>query len=666
MNISVSEATLSQFINSIKDVKNNYKRYDEWEQKQADDVAKKEYLSKTIDLPMDKVEITEAKARAVIRATDLLDHRSEDNCDKMSRITDMMTALALLPIAITPLIMNKILEKKGKTLTQKQNKLVITGVVSAVFLVGTWGTLWGHKKQKEASRIGRFQGKTQDLKNPKNFVIYTPEQIEFAKEHIKNKPKKTHKKKFFTLPEDIKQMSKDKIEYEKWRKQKAKKHDVTEKILNTDFSSEQLTQGEEDKEIILNIVKDINIKAEKYSEKAEKAFESLSIASFLGSILLGVGIKKATSKSIPTALTSAIVTGGIVLWGHFEQKDSASIGRYIKRKDILKNPKRLMVYTDEQLKLAENIKAPIKRKGILGRIGENFKFLKTYMEDKRNYKKYLKTEAKENKKFYQALKKTEVTEEQLKEAKHLQAKTFYTYDKMDEMSQRYAQDIETGTDIAKNAVSLGWALGGTAFIASIPILIKKGKIPLDKIAKFISNKVLNENSPIKKFIDKASAIISKNKNLKDDMNKGLLNKPAKKRFLENPEIKSIIKEGSNILTEMQEHKTIAEQFKKSAISRWFKNLFSKTPSNTEKAINKESVNLKDEKNNAIAKLYNDNSKTIISTILVSLIPASGVLFGVPFAFNSWLTGIQKKASKIGVMKAADEIDDPKLFVQNQN
>lgn len=611
---------MSQLINSIKEVKNNYKIYDEWEQKQADDVAKREYLAKNLDLPQDKVALTEAKARAVIRATDLLDHRSDDNCDKMSQMTSLFTALALLPVVITPIIIKKIMEKKGKPLSDKQNKIMPMALISAAFVIGTWGTLWGHKKQKEASKIGRFQGKTQDLKNPKNFVIYTPEQIQFAKEHIKNKPKSTHKKKFFTLFDDMKQLSKDKVEYEKWKKQRVKKPDNTEKILNTDFSPEQLAQGEEDKEIIVNIVKDINIKAEKYSEKTEKAFETLTIASFLGSILLGLGIKKTVSKNIPTALTSAVVTGGAVLWGHYQQKDSANVGRYLKRKDILKNPKRLMVYTDEQLKLAQDIKAPVKEKGIFGRIRSNFKFLKTYMQDKKSYKKYLKTEAKETKKFYNALKKTEISDEQLKEAKHLQEKTFYTYDKMDEKSQRYSQDIEAGTDIAKSAVSLAWALGGTAFLASIPIILKKSKIPIDKI----------------------------------------FNSSGKNKLLENSKIKSIITEGSNIISEMRDQKTITEQLKKNPIIKWFRKLFSKD------LEGKENLNPKDIKNDAISRLYNDNYKAILSTILVSLIPASGVLFGVPFAFNSWLTGIQKKASKIGVMKAADEIDNPKLFVKNKN
>lgn len=37
------------------------------------------------------------------------------------------------------------------------------------------------------------------------------------------------------------------------------------------------------------------------------------------------------------------------------------------------------------------------------------------------------------------------------------------------------------------------------------------------------------------------------------------------------------------------------------------------------------------------------------------------LFAVPYMFNAWLTDIQKKAGKIGVMKAMQRLDDPRIF-----
>lgn len=52
---------MGQFLNSVNEVRKNYKKYDTWEQTQADERAKKEYLSKTLELPEDKVDLNAKK-----------------------------------------------------------------------------------------------------------------------------------------------------------------------------------------------------------------------------------------------------------------------------------------------------------------------------------------------------------------------------------------------------------------------------------------------------------------------------------------------------------------------------------------------------------------------------------------------------------------------------
>ena len=60
-----------------------------------------------------------------------------------------------------------------------------------------------------------------------------------------------------------------------------------------------------------------------------------------------------------------------------------------------------------------------------------------------------------------------------------------------------------------------------------------------------------------------------------------------------------------------------------------------------------------------------NYKTLFNTGIVAGVPVLGVIFGIPYAFNAWLTNIQKKAGKIGIMKAMDKIDDPRVFASEQ-
>ena len=59
-----------------------------------------------------------------------------------------------------------------------------------------------------------------------------------------------------------------------------------------------------------------------------------------------------------------------------------------------------------------------------------------------------------------------------------------------------------------------------------------------------------------------------------------------------------------------------------------------------------------------------NYSTLINTGAVAGIPVLGAIIGVPYMFNAWLTNIQKKAGKIGIMKAMDKIDDPRVFASD--
>ena len=82
-----------QFFNSIKEVSKNYNKYDVWEQKEADKKAKKEWLSQNIAIPKDKIELTKKNAESVVRATEIMDARSEDNCENMEQVTGMIATL---------------------------------------------------------------------------------------------------------------------------------------------------------------------------------------------------------------------------------------------------------------------------------------------------------------------------------------------------------------------------------------------------------------------------------------------------------------------------------------------------------------------------------------------------------------------------------------------
>ena len=136
---------------------------------------------------------------------------------------------------------------------------------------------------------------------------------------------------------------------------------------------------------------------------------------------------------IPPALMLSVA-----MYGTVEQKKSARIGRYYARKDLLKNPARLLAFSDEEMEKAKDIKADDQKVGFFKKIGQNFKFLWDYFKLKREYNKYRKTEKQNNEKLQKAFKQIEITDTQKAEAQELKENVFRAFDEIDEMSQRYS------------------------------------------------------------------------------------------------------------------------------------------------------------------------------------------------------------------------------------
>lgn len=681
---------MSQFIDSIKEVKRNWKTYDAWEQDQANDAAQREYLSKKLELPADKVALTREKTKIVLRASDMLDKRSENNCEDTERTTSIIASIALLPFLFLPSSLAK------SKLPQKTINRLNLASYPAMFIIAAALILWGNDKQKNASRIGRFQAKQHELKDVKNFVIYTPEQIEAAKIVAKNIPDKKDDKSISKLFAEMKQMSQDKIAYKAWLKDKVKDEDELKKVLNTKFTPEQIEQGKEDKEIITNIVKDINLKAEEYSENMENAYDTLSVFSGLASIPVAYGINKLIKNvskkpgklsSLVTIFSPVLVTMAILFLGTSQQKKAAQVGRFKKSQEILNNPEALMNYTDEQMTQAQHIKASKKKEGFFQGIFSDFKFFQTYSKDKKEYDNYLKTEGKQEEKLYEALKQTEISDKQLKDAQFMKQKTFMTFDKIDEMSQRYSEDTEAGTDLAKQATWLTFPFLGVAATALLGKGFKNGKIPLRAPLKTAFNIALRKESFFREFVNKMNKIVKGDKSLRKNFSKIFVNKDARKQLANHPEVQKLslelmaktskYSEKLSSIAKTKNEKEIAdfgkeimkEHFRQDPFSKWLRNFSSDIfrmwaikKFNLPSKLNDKSLS-SFEHLKYIYKEFNTFCKTII---LGGFAPILGIGIGIPFIFNSWLNNIQKKAGKIGIMKAMNDLDSPQLYVNNND
>lgn len=704
---------MSQFINSLKEVKNNYSKYDDWEQAQADERAKKEYLAANLDIPEDKLELTKQRAQTVIRATEIMDARSEDNCENMEQLTGLLSTIPMFGImfAQTPLLnhlnkkvslkyntdlreLNKLdwgteeyasklkkLDSWYKKTLNKNTKIVTLGGIGLTLAVAIGTILWGNSKQKEASRIGRYQAKQNELKGLENFVVYTPEQIEKAKEIAKKIPDEKDRNSISKMIKELKEVSKDKAAYKEWLSKKDPKE--IEKLKAVELSPEQLLRAEEDKELIVDAVKEINVKAEEYSENVENAFDTLGNLSWFVSLPLGFGLNKllkafkVSPKVTPvvSTLVSVLTPLMIQMAGTFEQKKASRVGRYVARKDLMQNSARLMAYSDEDMKKAEDIKAPKQRQSFFEKLGGSFKFIKQYYKDKIEYGKYRKTTHKQNEKIQKALKKIEVTDAQKAEAKTLQKNVFRAFDEVDEMSQRLSEDTEAGCEIAKQVGVSAWSFGSMGALAWLAVSIKKGKFPISKLINKLTNMSFKPDSHIKKAVNGFYEVLkSQDKKAVKGFQEAFVNGKLKE-FLsksENKALKDAVVPFMGEILKLPNSEKIIEMIKNNKNAEGLADLLTEAikPELKQTRLAKWTRNMIDDCINLWAKFegfdgtkkFNyKNYKTVINTGAVAGIPVLGVIFAVPYAFNSWLTSIQKKAGKIGIMKAMDKINDPRVF-----
>ena len=726
---------MGQFLDSVNDVRKNYSKYDIWEQEQADERARKEYLAAKLEIPQDRLELARKKAETVVRATEVMDARSEDNCQDMEQFTELVAIAPILAISIADTPMVIWAEKTLKTNTKKKIDKLQTEIKSLApdttkyrakteeiaklqkklaklpqkiqiynqfallglsFAAAIGVILWGNSKQKEASRIGRFQAKQNELKGLENFVIYTPEQLDEAKKIAFDIPDEKERNSIFKMISELRGIARDKKAYERWLAEKDPNE--IEKLKSVNLSPQQLEKARENQELIVDTVKEINIKAEEYSENVENAFDTLGTLSWLIAIPFGMGInqilKLAKTSPKVRALVSTLVPTFTALWiqtrGTIEEKEASRIGRYKARQDILKNPARLLAFSDEEMKSAAHIKAEPQKQSFFEKLGGSFAFLKSYFKDKAEYTEYKKTTRKENEKLQKAFKQIEITDEQKAEAGQLQKNVFRAFDEIDEMSQRYSEDIEAGSEIFKETIGTLWSCAVAIGTALLTIFTLKGKFPIVKLGNWLTNLTFDSKSSIRKAINNINNIAKKSdKTTVQEFQKSII-KGRLDDFVKNPqnaefkiaidnlllEIGQIGNHGLSKITsgnsEKDSTKIFSELFnkhlKQTPIAKWMRNILAQSGKLWVKSkINKTDIKIPKETQEKLGLNFTyKNYSTLINTGILASVPILGIMYSVPYAVNAWLTNIQKKAGKIGIMKAMEKIDDPRVFAPQEN
>ncbi len=758
-----------EFMGSVNTVKDKWPEYEVWDKKQEDKEAQRQALHSKIKTSQDVLEFSNRQGKALLHAVDVMDEYSEAKCRDVETATEGLIGFASLPalaLQIALLLKNKDLLFGPKIMsnmsTAKYWKTYFITLLPSVMMA--YLTLpmyiWASGEQKKASRIARFQSREKDLKDPKVFAVYTPDQIQQARRaaasmpDIKDEDEERFKRLASFNPIDniketfktISDLSKDKKAYLSSIEQNKLKEKQRQSLFKSSIPPEEMKKAKQYQDLLTRVMRKIDMSSEEYVENSETAVGVvLGLSTFSGGLLgalayvgaslfsnkefktsdlmdkrkLIARLKPSPSKLVLSGLTAFSVPLLVVLFARKALLQAAKIGRFKAKQELENDPKNFLTYSDEETAQVQNVKTPEKKKlGIIAQTNEDIKFFIKLVNDYKEYEKYKNTKGKEDKKMRTALKKVNLNFGQIEQAKDFQEKAFLMFEKMDEKSQAYSEDIEAFTQIAQQLPGLifpTFIIGGylaykvlnkvgiinqeRAFNFSVKTFFKKDKDVLerfDRLDKSEKSQIINLfKNDYRSFIKLSDFIgcidANERENLiqilkKDGINNfsfELLNKitasldsnkiSKNDSVLKNVSLRNI----KDILALLESLKTLSDNSKEfgreavlklmekpTAFAERISNIASKSMSglkrlHLDKLVNEEwlaNFMLKGlQSGPSLKKWLAVGGLAVLSVFLV-------LSFYLNFAVQSFLTRLQKKASKIGIMEAIKEMEDPRNFV----
>ena len=494
--------------------------YDDWKyNRDLIDAKRQEYLRQHPEA-IDKSDIQRGKT--LLRAIDIMDEYSQKRAEDMEVATETavgygleiatLGGMALGLLASNLKLVKTFFEKFAKTPKMKQflPQFIPMGIGALVGMVAAFPLYaWAAKIEVGASRKGRFEAMRKDLNAPNGFAILTPEQQQEAQKKAKFIPDEAKENKLKSNFKDMKALFSDNKIYNQQRREFEAQLLEDEMHKNDKISPEEAEKAKKDQQLLTKLVEKIDIASQDYAENAELATTTGITALTACAVLFNLGLsavlkacKVTSANKIKAASGIASILGvvGTAIAAASLQKEAARVGRFKAKQELLNNPAQFVYVDDSKLDEIKDVKVEPKRKQSM------INFLKHVWADNKEYKKYKKTQAVEEKKLYKAIETLELTPEQIEDAKRLQKNTFKTFNKIDENSQRYSESVEAlgnainvpisflfggigaaigGLSAAKSAAASKGKLGtvsmltkviGISFLASIPSLIINAEI----------------------------------------------------------------------------------------------------------------------------------------------------------------------------------------------
>lgn len=514
---------------TYKDYKKELPKYEVWKKQCDIRNAKKEYLFKTKPPSEEELKRAKAKADILFNAIDVMDDYSQEKAEDVETMIALSkqgiqkpigwacfaTALGLSSIKGVRNLTRKIL-LKNKSFAKDIDKPLIDGLnitlTHAAAFYGSYILLsliaglasdiafsrYSAKLEVEASKAARFEAMQKELDDYNQFALLNDEQkkevnniaktIQLTKKEKQSRNLKSNYD-MFNFSKPIETMKKFFEEKNDINEQQKTYFDAINKEIKSNYdrklTKDEILEAKKDKELLTSMIENIDIKSQDYAENTEFITQIASIGLALSMPVLTTPIVVLTSK-IPNKLLQIFAGAALpivafvapLLYLANIEKLSSKIARYKAIEEMKQNPANFVYYSEEEINSVDESKINVKKEE-----KENiFKFIPKIIKEYKEYKKYVKENDEKDKKYNKALKQIEISKEQEIEAAKFQRNTFLTFNKIDNHSQKYSENIEAHWEIKQTLLTVG--ITCISLITSGLIL---SKMPFQKMIEAISD-----------------------------------------------------------------------------------------------------------------------------------------------------------------------------------
>lgn len=488
-------------LTTYKAYKNYEPQYEDWNNRRKIDESKCEVLNKNgVKFDVKNAELAQKKAKVVANSMILIDNFAQTKAEDVETVfqtiqMELFAGLSFLisiPILIPKLIPTlkkhsskaKIIKgahdlidrfdkanfKLGKiNIPLKQACIAFSAAISsAIFVPVVTNAV---VNQLGATRRAKFEGMNKDFSNIKDFAILTDEQ-EKQVQSIKNSSKKTVDDPKSKTKEKVKEIVSEAIDRVNIPKsmnsvksllddknvyiENKNKYDASlkdcENNFNKPLSSEEIDVAKADKKLFETLIKKVDLESQDPLEKIEKivniGYSSLFVGGYLEYLLSD---KLVEMMKVKNPILKNVLSFGIPLVTYMIlnknlanfQNNAIKTVRYKKVNEFVNNKDNFNLYSQDQIDSVSDSSVKPKQTEKVGL----FKFLKNMIKDINEYKVCQKTALEDSKKYLAAKRQIELTKEQEQDAKQLQKNAFMAINRVDDKNQKYAESVETISEI---------------------------------------------------------------------------------------------------------------------------------------------------------------------------------------------------------------------------